>query len=310
MDHNDYYSTLGLSRNATQDDIKKAYRKLARKYHPDVSQDADAGAKMAKINEAHDVLSDPEKRSVYDQVGHQAWVQGVRSADDLKAHRHWQHQASSASDEDLGHIFEEFFGRSGSRPRGARGRAVWPGQDIHADLSISIEDAYKGTTRTIQLKSAGVTPDGRLTDQVRTLEVKIPAGVAQGQLIRLAGQGEPGFGEGAPKGDLYLKIHIEPKDRMQVQGRDLLMPLAITPWEAAIGAQVQVNTPAGPVQVNVPAGTIARRKLRLRGKGIPGKTPGDILLEVEIAVPSAVTEEQKAAWQALAKAYPGFNPRF
>jgi curved DNA-binding protein len=149
---------------------------------------------------------------------------------------------------------------------------------------------------------------GRAVPEVRTLDVKIPAGVAEGQLMRLAGQGHPGFGGGAA-GDLFLKVRIRPDSHHRVSGRDVHMRVAVTPWEAALGGEITVRTPAGRISVTVPAGSVAGRKLRIRGKGIPGARPGDLLMELDIAVPSAVTAEQKAAWEALAKAYPGFDPR-
>lgn len=312
MDTPEYYATLGVGKDATQDDIKKAYRRLARKYHPDVSKQEDAGRKMAQINEANDVLSDPQKRSVYDQIGHRAWIQGARSAEDVRPPPGWRGQgaASHGNTEDFNEFFQDIFARGGRGQSGAgeHTRSGWPGQDIHADISISLADAYKGTTRSLQLQSAKVDARGRLVPEPRTLEVRIPAGVSQGQLIRLKGQGEPGIGQGQP-GDLYLRINIEPQGRTQVVGRDVHMPLIVTPWEAALGADLPVSTPTGRVNVTVPAGSVARRKLRLRGQGIPGSRPGDIMLEIEIAMPSAVTPAQKSAWEALAKAYPGFNPR-
>ena len=305
MTQADYYSIMGLTKGATQDDIKKAYRKLARKYHPDVSKDDDAGEKMAKLNEANDVLSDPDKRKAYDQVGHQAWAQGARSADDMRPPPGWQSaQGGHYGDQaDFSDLFRDMFNERGSRggPRG------WPGQDTHATITISLHEAYHGTSRQIQLQ--GHVPDGqgRLIPELRTLDVKVPAGVAQDQMIRLAGQGEPGMG--APAGDLYLKVDIQTGDRTRVEGRNVHMPLVVTPWEAALGAQVPVHTPLGTLHVTVPAGSVARRKLRLKGKGIPGRQAGDLMLEIDIAIPGAITPEQKAAWEALATAYPGFDPR-
>ncbi len=310
MENPDYYTTLGLTKDATQQDIKKAYRRLARQYHPDVSKHADAGQRMAQINEANDVLSDSAKRSAYDQVGHKAWMQGARSADDLRAAsaRGARTGTRQPGQEEYSEFFEDLFRASGQGQRQGRSHQGWPGQDIHAEISIGLKDAYTGISRTIQLQSAQIDTQGHMVPQLRTLEVKVPAGVAQGQLIRLSGQGEPGMGQGK-SGDLYLKIDIQAEDRVQVIGRDVHMPLAVTPWEAALGAEIAVNTPSGQVHVTIPPGSVARRKLRLRGRGIPGATPGDIMLELEIAVPSAVTSEQKAAWQALGKAYPGFDPR-
>jgi curved DNA-binding protein len=307
MDTADYYTTLGVTKDASQDDIKKAYRRLARKYHPDVSKEEGADRLMAQVNEANDVLSDPQKRSVYDQIGHRAWMLGARSVDDIKPPPGRSRQGASGygSQEDFSDVFQDLFRR---QAHGRQQPHDWQGQDIHAEITISLTDACKGAIRSLQLQSARVDAQGHIVPELRTLEVRIPSGVGQGQMIRLRGQGEPGMGQGKA-GDLYLKVQIEPEGRTQVVGRDIHMPLAVTPWEAALGASVTVRTPLGLVQVTVPAGSIARRKLRLRGQGIPGPVAGDLMLEIEIAMPAAVTSEQKAAWEALAKAYPGYDPR-
>lgn len=325
----DYYAKLGVARDASKDDIRKAYRRLARKYHPDVSKEADAAGRMAEINEANEVLSDPEKRAVYDQVGHQAWAQGARSADDVRPPPGWGQgfgaHGAGAGDagggfnggdfgQDHSEFFEELFGRAArerarrSASQAGRGPESWRGEDQHAELAIDLEEAYRGSERTLRLEGMRIDAHGRAAPEVRTLSVKIPAGVAEGQLMRLAGQGHPGFGGGAA-GDLFLKIHIRPDSHHRVSGRDVHMRVAVTPWEAALGGEITVRTPAGRISVTVPAGSVAGRKLRIRGKGIPGARPGDLLMELDIAVPSAVTAEQKAAWEALAKAYPGFDPR-
>lgn len=329
MQFPDYYATLGVARDASQDEIKKAYRRLARKYHPDVSKEADAGKRMAAINEANEVLSDPEKRKVYDAVGHQAWAQGARHADDVRPPPGWaqgfaqaagaerdghRHSYNDGFGQDYSEFFESLFGqsaRAGARYRSANaspGGQSWRGEDQHAEITLDLAEAYAGAQRTLRLQGIRIDPSGQAVPEVRTLNVKIPAGVAQGQLIRLAGQGLPGIGGGAP-GDLFLKVHVREDDRCRVHGRDVHMHVFVTPWEAALGAEIDVTTPGGTVKVAVPAGSVLGRKLRLRGKGIPGRSPGDLYLELDIAVPSAVTDEQKAAWAALAKAYPGFNPR-
>lgn len=323
MQFPDYYATLGVARDASQDDIKKAYRRLARKYHPDVSKEADAGKRMAAINEANEVLSDPEKRKVYDAVGHQAWAQGARSTDDVRPPPGWDqgfarggeaHWSGHGFGHDYSEFFESLFGRSARaearrRTAGAApGGQGWRGEDQHAEITLDLAEAYTGTKRTLNLRGVKLDASGQLVPEERTLDVKIPAGVAQGQLIRLAGQGQPGIG-GGERGDLFLKVNIREAHGQRVSGRDVYMRVVVTPWEAALGAEIEVATPGGKVTVTVPAGTVLGRKLRLRGKGIPGRTPGDLYLELEIAVPSAVTDAQKAAWNALAKAYPGFNPR-
>ncbi len=314
MQFPDYYATLGVSRDASQDEIKKAYRRLARKYHPDVSKEPDAAKRMAAINEANEVLSDPEKRKVYDAVGHQAWAHGARSMDDVRPPPGWnegfgqtyRRSHGAGFGEDYSEFFEALFGRHA----GARGRSgqAWRGEDQHAEITLDLPEAYHGTERTLSLQGFKLDTSGQLVPEVRTLNVKIPPGVAQGQMIRLAGQGLPGIGGGAP-GDLYLRVHIRTDGKLRVSGRDVHMHVPVTPWEAALGANITVAAPSGPLAVTIPAGSVAGRKLRLKGKGIPGREAGDLYLELDIAVPSAVTSEQKAAWEQLARTYPGFDPR-
>lgn len=325
MQFPDYYATLGVSREASQDEIRKAYRRLARKYHPDVSKEPDAGKRMAAVNEANEVLSDPEKRKVYDAVGHQAWAQGARSADDVRPPPGWNraythstgdgafswHEHRPGFDADYSEFFEELFGRgarAGAQARATDAGQAWPGEDQHAEITIDLAEAYRGTARTLTLQGVRIDAGGQVVPDVRTLNVRIPAGVAQGQLIRLAGQGLPGIQGGKP-GNLYLKVHIRSDETLRIAGRDVHMRVLVTPWEAALGTEITVATPAGPLSVTLPAGSARGRKLRLRGKGIPGRTAGDLYLEPEVGVPRAVTPEQKAAWEALARAYPGFEPR-
>ena len=318
----DYYSTLGVDKKATAEEIKKAFRRLARKYHPDISKEPDAATRMTELNEANAVLSDPAKREVYDQIGHQAWAQGARSVDDVRPPPGFDQQYREANtqggfDQGRSEFFEEMFGRGAQERsrydsyRGGRGPAQWDGQDQHADITLTLEQAYTGAQTSLHLSGYDVDAQGQVFTKTRTLDVSIPSGVAEGQLIRLAGQGGPGFG-GGKAGDLFMRVHIEPPDGWVVSGRDVTMPVFVSPWEAALGAEVVTKTPAGSLAVNVPAGSVAGRRLRLKGKGIPASksgVAGDLLLEIKIAVPGAVTDEQKKAWQALADAYPGFEPR-
>lgn len=319
MEFKDYYQILGVSKSASADEIKKAYRKLARKYHPDISKESNAAARMAEVNEANEVLGDPEKRAAYDTVGAQAWARGARSGDDVRPPPGWDtgfefSDGGGRGDEaDYSEFFEQMFGRSARAQRGGgphRGGAQMRGNDHHAKIELELIDAYRGAERTIHLQSARVDDNGRVMPEQRALQVKIPKGVKEGQLIRLAGQGSPGFG-GGPAGDLLLEVHFRPDPRWRIDGRDVTLRLRVTPWEAALGADVQVDTPDGAtVEVKVPAGSGSGRKLRLKGRGIPSSSaPGDLYLELEPAIPGAVTDSQRSAWEALAAAYPGFDPR-
>ena len=310
MQFKDYYQILGVGKSASQDDIRKAFRKLARKYHPDVSKEPDAAKRMAEVNEANTVLSDPEKRAAYDAVGAQAWAQGARSGDDVRPPPGWNaghgfarggaegfetHFGSGGAGQ-FSEFFEQMFGHA--RAGGARGRGPRRGQDQHAGIELDLVDAYQGAERAITLRE-------------RNLHVTIPKGVKEGQMIRLAGQGSPGANGGAA-GDLFLQVHLRPDVRWRVEGRDVTQKLRVTPWEAALGAAVRVGTPDGAtVEVAVPAGSGSGRRLRLKGRGIPhASAPGDLYLELDIAVPGVVTDAQKAAWAALRAAYPGFDPRY
>ena len=333
MQFKDYYQILGVDKSATQDEIKKAFRKLARKYHPDVSKEADAAERMAEVNEANTVLSDPEKRSAYDTVGAQAWAAGARSGDDVRPPPGWNSgytygdmgggggadgfraHFSGGDDGDYSEFFEQMFGRAhggggGGRRASGRAQAQMRGEDRHARIELDLIDAYKGAERHINLRGAKLDDAGQVVPEDRTLEVKIPKGVKEGQMIRLAGQGGAGY-NGGPAGDLMLEVQFRADPRYRVDGRDVTQRVRISPWEAAIGGGVEVTTPDGAtVEVTVPAGSGSGRKLRLKGRGIPSTSaPGDLYLELEIAVPSAVTDAQKAAWAALRDAYPGFNPR-
>jgi len=326
MQFKDYYQILGVGKTATQDDIKKAYRKLARQYHPDVSKEADAADRMAEVNEANAVLGDAEKRAAYDSVGAQAWAAGARSGDDVRPPPGWNsgyeysdggargfHGGFSGDEGHFSEFFEQMFGRAragaGARRAGAA-QAPLRGEDRHARIELELIDAYRGAERAITLRGARLDEQGRAVPEERTLQVKIPQGVKEGQMIRLAGQGGPGL-NGAAAGDLFLEVSLRLDPRWRVDGRDVTQKLRVTPWESALGGSVEVGTPDGrTVEVSVPPGSGGGRKLRLKGRGIPSSAaPGDLYLELEIAVPGAITPEQQAAWQALAASYPGFDPR-
>ena len=309
MKFKDYYEVFGLERTATQDEIKRAYRKLARKYHPDVSKEPEAEARFKEVGEAYEVLKDPEKRAAYDRMGTQ-W----KSGQDFEPPPNWDAGFEfSDRDFDLGgggdhsDFFEALFGR---RARGAgsrRTRAHAQGRDHHAKIEIDLRDAYRGAQRSIALGVPMMDTEGNVRVEERRLDVTVPKGVRAGQHLRLAGQGGPGLGEG-PAGDLYLEIAFRPDPQFRVEGRDVYMDLPLAPWEATLGATVTATTPEGPVQLTIPSGSAAGRKLRLKGRGIPGAPPGDLYAVLSIALPPADTEAAREAYRAFAKAF-DFNPR-
>lgn len=316
MDYKDYYKVMGLERSATQDEIKRVYRKLARKYHPDVSKEPDAERHFKELGEAYEVLKDPEKRAAYDQLGSN-W----RAGQDFQPPPGWgagfeQRGGMPGDEADFSDFFEALFARTAAGGAGRRtttgmhgaGRAThMRGQDHHAQALIDLEDAYKGAARTITLRMPEVDDGGRVVTRERTLQVQIPKGVRAGQHIRLAGQGGPGLGEGGA-GDLYLEISFNPHSLYRVEGRDVFVDLPLAPWEAALGAQVQAPTPDGLVELKIPPGTVAGRRLRLKGRGIPGTAPGDFYVVTQIALPPADTEAARSAYRNLQRDLP-FNPR-
>ncbi len=317
MQFRDYYQILGVGKSASADEIKKAYRRLARKYHPDVSKEAAAAERMAEINEAHTVLSDPEKRAAYDAVGAQAWAAGARSGEDVRPPPGWNAgfefsdggaEAFRGGGAGFSEFFEELFGRQ-ARSRGPGG-TQFRGQDHHARIELELPDAYSGGERTVTLRGMKLDGQGQMVAEDRVLQVRIPQGVRDGQLIRLAGQGSPGIGGGAA-GDLFLEVHLRPDTRWRVDGADVYQRLPLAPWEAALGANVKLRTAGGSeVEVSVPAGSGSGRKLRLKGRGIPVPgAQGDLYLELQVIAPAAHTDAQRAAWQALAAAHSGFDPR-
>lgn len=312
MEFKDYYKVLGVERTASEDEIKKAFRKLARKHHPDVSKASDAQARMQDLNEAYDVLRDPEKRAAYDQLGSR-WQGGqdFRPPPDWDAGFEFSGAPPGAFDSaDHSEFFEALFGaarRARGRPGQGEGSYSGRGQDHHAKIVIPLEDAFLGATRTIALHSPELAADGHVALRERQLTVSIPKGIRAGQQIRLAGQGTVGFGGGAP-GDLYLEVQFEPHAHYRVDGRDLYLTLPVAPWEAALGAMVRVPTPDGTLEMNVPAGSRSGRKLRLKGRGIPGSPPGDFYVVLEIALPEASTDKARALYRQMAQEL-AFDPR-
>jgi len=312
MEYKDYYKIMGLERTATQDEIKRAYRKLARKYHPDVSSERDAESRFKEVGEAYEVLKDPEKRAAYDELGSR-WKAGQ----DFRPPPGWDagfefSEAGRGRAEEFGFsdFFDTLFGRqygpagggSGNR-RGVHAR----GQDHHAKIMVDLEDSFKGATRSIALRMPELTADGHVVTRDRTLNVRIPKGIRQGQQIRLAGQGGAGLGS-AEAGDLYLEVQFQPHPRYSVDGSDIYLDLPVAPWEAALGATVTVTTPAGNVDLKVPANSQAGKKLRLKGRGLPGKSPGDLYAVLKIVVPPAHSDQARAAYRHMQQQFK-FNPR-
>jgi curved DNA-binding protein len=312
MNYKDYYKTMGVARDASQDEIKRVYRKLARKYHPDVSKEENAEEKFKEVQEAYEVLKDPEKRAAYDQLGSN-WRSGQEFRPPPDWGRGFEFSSSFGGAEDGG--FSDFFASLfGSRSpfgqsRGAsHGRGFSAaGEDHVARIQIDLEDAFRGGAQTIELKSPQVSHDGRVAVKPRTLRVTIPAGVIEGQRIRLAGQGSAGMG-GGPAGDLYLEIGFRPHRLFQVEGRDVTLTLPVAPWEAALGATVQTPTLAGPVELRIPPNAKAGQKMRLKGRGLPGSTPGDQYVVLKIVLPPSDSPKAQALYQKM-KDELNFDPR-
>lgn len=313
MQFKDYYKIMGVKQDATQDDIKKAYRKLARQYHPDKytgENKKESEEKFKDVGEAYEVLKDPEKRAKYDQL----LRGGYQAGQDFNVPPGWEFRnaggrGARVSPEDMG-AFSDFFeslfgggdfgGFGGFRQARGTGRRAYQarGEDVISPINISLEDAYHGATRALNIQM----PDG-----MKTLQVKIPAGVTEGQKIRLRGQGAPGIG-GGPSGDLYLEIHIQPHQFYNLHNKDVTIVLPLTPWEAALGAQVNVPTLGGKIALKIPANSQSGSRLRLKDRGLPGKPPGDQYVILQVVLPKAETTLQKKLYEDMAKEMP-FNPR-
>jgi curved DNA-binding protein len=297
MKYTDYYAALGVERGASADEIKKAYRKLAQKYHPDVSKEPGAEARFKEIGEAWQTLKDPEKRAAYDALGSRPEGEEFRPPPDW-GQRHGGGQFSF-EDLDLGDLF--------SRGFGSRGGGM-PGQDFEVPAEISLEDAYAGTTLQLQLSMPEYDDQGRLRRVPRTVKARIAPGAVHGQRLRLPGKGGKGFG-GGRDGDLYLDIALKPHRLFRATGHDLYLDLPLTPWEAALGASVEVPTLAGPVNLKVRPGTSSGQKLRLAGRGLPQPKggAGDLYAVAQIVVPEP-DARQRELYAELAKGSPA-NPR-
>ena len=328
----DYYEILGVSRTASQDEIKSAYRNLARKFHPDVNKASDAEDKFKELGEAYEVLRDPEKRKKYDLLGSN-W----RNGQDFTPPPGWDgmgggfggfgrgRQATGPTASSFSDFFESLFGGGFGGFRNAGGfrqaadesddagtewrRGSEAGDDQEVRIRIPLEDAYHGAERTITLQMREAAPGGRVRTVKKDIKVKIPQGVVSGQKIRLAGQGAPGEG-GGPAGDLYMLVELEPHPQFRVGGRDLFADLPLAPWEAALGTEITLPTLGGDVSLKIPAGTSSGQKLRLKGKGIPNPRgdAGDLFAEIRIVTPKNLSKREKEAWEAL-QGTSDFNPR-
>ncbi|HEU0277919.1 MAG TPA: J domain-containing protein [Rhodanobacteraceae bacterium] len=303
MQFQDYYQTLGVKQGAGEDEIKAAYRKLARKYHPDRNKSPGAEDKFKAVSEAYEVLHDKQKRAAYDNVR----AGGYQAGEHFRPPPGWQQQAPGGFQfRDVGgdaggfsDFFESLFGAraGGAHARAAHGPAR--GNDVRAGVEIGLRTAYAGGKQRLALHDGAGE---------RTLEVNIPAGILPGKMIRLAGQGEPGY-NGGPSGDLLLEVQVRNEPPFTLHDGDVEFELALAPWEAALGAKVPVPTLGGDVELRIPAGSASGRKLRLKGRGMPGKRAGDQIVRLSIATPPATTDRDKAAYQAFAKAFAGFDPR-
>jgi curved DNA-binding protein len=317
MEYKDYYKILGVEKNASQDELKRAYRKLARTFHPDVNKEAGAEAKFKDLGEAYEVLKDPEKRAAYDQLGAN-WQQGQEFRPPPNWDAGFEFSGGGYTDADssqFSDFFEGLFGQA--RARGARGagRGGFSGQrefhaqgeDHHAKIVIPLKDSYSGAKRDITLRVPEMDDGGHVAVKDRTLSVTIPKGIREGQHIRLAGQGSPGMGKGQP-GDLYLEVAFAPDPIFRVEGKDVTFDLPVTPWEAALGASVKAPTPEGAVMLKVPPNSTKGRTMRLKGKGIPGNPPGDLNAVLKIELPPADTDKAKELYKEMERELP-FNPR-
>lgn len=332
MAEKNYYDTLGVDSTASEADIKKAYRKLVRKYHPDVSKEVDADARMAEINQAYEVLKESDKRKAYDSylksplAGKHPFDAGTDY--DNFANQYYRQAGggfgggsaegfdADAFERASGFRFDDLFGgfggqaASGASGFGSRRARSPKGDDQHAELTIDIAAAYTGDERSLTL-NVPVVKDGQMQMQSKTLKVKIPKGIAEGQQIRLAGQGMPSpypQEKDAKAGDLYLKVAFSESDALYVKGKDVHQKIAIAPWEAALGGQIEVNTPAGRLGVKVPDNTQNGKTLRLKGKGIPAKEAGDLYLTLDVTMPTTTSDADKQAWRDVAAHFTNFNP--
>ncbi len=323
VQYRDYYEILGVPRGASEGEIKKAFRKLAREYHPDVAKDKKkAEEKFKEVNEAYEVLGDPAKRKKYDQLGAN-WKSGAEFRpppgwEGFTGGQAFRGRGGGAQESEFhfggtgfSDFFEQLFGSMGGR-RGGFGRfsnfeeqeMAERGQDIEGDIMVTLDEAMRGSVRTVNVRR----PAGRSV-KTETCQVKIPPGVTEGQRLRIAGRGEAGSGGGAA-GDLYLRVRLARHPDFEVAGHDLIYEAELAPWEAVLGTNLSVPTLDGRVNIKIPAGTQNGQKLRVRGRGLPSRdaAPGDLMVVTKIAVPAKISDAEKKLWEQLARESK-FNPR-
>jgi curved DNA-binding protein len=302
--YKDYYAILGLERGASDADIKKAYRKLARKYHPDVSKEKNAEERFKEVNEAYQTLSDAEKRAAYDQLGQH------RPGEEFRPPPDWGQRFGAGGDEfvDLSDLFEQF-GIRGASARGGGRRFAMKGQDYEITAEIDLEDAARGTEVALDLAAPEVGPDGAVRRASKTVRIRVPKGATDGQRLRVPGKGGAGMGGGEP-GDLYLNIRLKPHRLFKTSGHDLYLELPIAPWEAVLGAEVEVPTLEGRVKLSIRPGSRSGQKLRLAGKGLPKPRggAGDLYCVLQIVTPTKLSAREKELYEELAK-ISDFDPR-
>ncbi len=326
--YKDYYRILGVAVTASADDIKTAYRKQARIFHPDVNKSPDAHARFVEVGEAYEALGDPQKRAAYDRMRQMGFQEGQEigempppgaggaSEGGPDGAGFGSGHFTELDPEAFSEFFQSLFGgrhHPGSQDGGGRGRSRRSafqerGEDISHPLEVSLEESYRGGERRLQMQVPGIDEHGRSKPTMRTLQVRIPSGVVTGTHIRLKGQGEPGS---SPElaGDLYLVVQLQPHRVFTNEGRTIHLDLPVAPWEAVLGAKVEVATLGGPVQLTIPPDSVAGARLRLRGRGLPGEPPGDEIVTLVITVPSASSERERELYRQLAATSAGFHPR-
>lgn len=313
MEFKDYYKIMGVDAKATPDEIKKAYKKLARRYHPDVSKEKDAEKKFKDVGEAYEVLKDPDKRREYDQLRVYGAAGGNGQFTPPPGWDPSQFQRGGfegGNTGDFSDFFETLFGRGGFRQGfgDAGGRMHMRGEDAQVEIPLFLEEAFRGTEKTIELRVREIDAEGHRVQHTRKLKVKVPAGSGDGSILRIKGQGNPGAG-GAEAGDLLARIRLAPHPLYSVENKDLTLIAPVAPWEAALGSKLTVPTLGGRTRVTIPPNSQSGTKLRLGGLGLPGSPPGDFYVVLKIVLPPSVGAKARENYAALAQEYADFNPR-